>query len=152
LAATRQNDLRALTVSKETERVPGPAGRPASKIIGTTIIVSPIMFWNRKQELAALGELDNGGGLAVVWGRRRIGKTRRLLEWSERAGGVYTLPATLPASFATGVKYKCTGAPKALRDDARPGRVPCAAAFAQAFLRTHSIEPNSHFEPQSPPN
>jgi hypothetical protein len=32
------------------------------------------MFWNRRQELAALGELDGGGGLAVVWGRRRIGK------------------------------------------------------------------------------
>jgi uncharacterized protein len=26
-----------------------------------------------------------------VWGRRRIGKTRLLLEWSERAGGVYTV-------------------------------------------------------------
>jgi hypothetical protein len=49
------------------------------------------MFWNRRQELAALGELDDGGGLAVVWGRRRIGKTRLLLEWSERAGGVYTV-------------------------------------------------------------
>ena len=48
-------------------------------------------FWNRKQELAALGELDGAGGLAVVWGRRRIGKTRLLLEWSERAGGVYTV-------------------------------------------------------------
>lgn len=43
------------------------------------------------QELAALGELDDGGGLAVVWGRRRIGKTRLLLEWCERDGGVYTV-------------------------------------------------------------
>jgi hypothetical protein len=48
------------------------------------------MFWNRKPELAALAELE-GGGLAVVWGRRRIGKTRLLLEWSEREGGVYTV-------------------------------------------------------------
>lgn len=48
-------------------------------------------FWNRKRELAALGELDSGGGLAVVWGRRRIGKTRLLLEWCERRGGVYTV-------------------------------------------------------------
>jgi uncharacterized protein len=48
------------------------------------------MFWNRNQELAALDELA-GGGLAVVWGRRRIGKTRLLLEWSTRRGGVYTV-------------------------------------------------------------
>jgi uncharacterized protein len=48
-------------------------------------------FWNRKRELAALATLAPGGGLAVVWGRRRIGKTRLLLEWSERAGGVYTV-------------------------------------------------------------
>lgn len=48
------------------------------------------MFWNRNQELAALDGLD-GGGLAVVWGRRRIGKTRLLLEWSTRGRGVYTV-------------------------------------------------------------
>jgi AAA+ ATPase superfamily predicted ATPase len=49
------------------------------------------MFWNRRQELKALAGLDGNGGLAVVWGRRRIGKTRLLLEWCERAGGVYTV-------------------------------------------------------------
>src|ERR1041384_4400215 len=49
------------------------------------------MFWNRNQELAALDGLDGRGGLAVVWGRRRIGKTRLLLEWSTRGGGVYTV-------------------------------------------------------------
>ncbi|HSD86231.1 MAG TPA: hypothetical protein VLB44_01910, partial [Kofleriaceae bacterium] len=46
-------------------------------------------FLDRKSELAALEELD--GGLAVVWGRRRIGKTRLLLEWCRRQGGVYTV-------------------------------------------------------------
>jgi len=39
-----------------------------------------MIFWNRVQELAALDGLE-AGGLAVVWGRRRIGKTRLLLEW-----------------------------------------------------------------------
>ena len=42
------------------------------------------MFWNRQQELAALDALDGSGGLAVLWGRRRIGKTRLLLEWTTR--------------------------------------------------------------------
>ena len=51
-----------------------------------------IKFLNRAAELLALGQLDDAaGGLAVVWGRRRIGKTRLLLEWSERGRGVYTV-------------------------------------------------------------
>ena len=48
-----------------------------------------MLFINRLAELAALQEF--GAGLAVVWGRRRIGKTRLLLEWCEREGGVYTV-------------------------------------------------------------
>jgi AAA+ ATPase superfamily predicted ATPase len=72
------------------------------------------MFWNRTQELAALGELDAGGGLAVVWGRRRIGKTRLLLEWCERTGGVYTVadqsaPDLQRAYFARAVSQALPG-------------------------------------------
>lgn len=72
------------------------------------------MFWNRRQELTALGELDGGGGLAVVWGRRRIGKTRLLLEWSERAGGVYTVadqsaPDLQRAYFARAISQALPG-------------------------------------------
>ena len=48
-------------------------------------------FLDRARELAALEGLDELGGLAVVWGRRRIGKTRLLLEWCEREGGLYTV-------------------------------------------------------------
>lgn len=48
-----------------------------------------MQFLNRKPELAALGEMTEG--LAVVWGRRRIGKTRVLLEWCAREGGLYTV-------------------------------------------------------------
>jgi hypothetical protein len=46
-------------------------------------------FLNRRKELAALAALD--AGLAVVWGRRRIGKTRLLLEWCQRENGLYTV-------------------------------------------------------------
>ncbi|HEX7840704.1 MAG TPA: ATP-binding protein, partial [Kofleriaceae bacterium] len=72
------------------------------------------MFWNRRQELAALGALDGGGGLAVVWGRRRIGKTRLLLEWCERAGGVYTVadqsaPDLQRAYFARAISQALPG-------------------------------------------
>lgn len=50
------------------------------------------MDWlDRVAELARLERLARRGkgGLAVVWGRRRVGKTRLLLEWVRRAGGVY---------------------------------------------------------------
>ena len=50
-----------------------------------------MLFVNRKPELAALAGLAAAGGLAVVWGRRRIGKTRLLLEWCGRGRGVYTV-------------------------------------------------------------
>jgi AAA+ ATPase superfamily predicted ATPase len=48
-----------------------------------------MIFLDRAAELAALTGLRQG--LAVVWGRRRIGKTRLLVEWCERDGGVYTV-------------------------------------------------------------
>lgn len=48
-------------------------------------------FINREEELARLIALSKrrDGGLAVVTGRRRVGKTRLLVEWVERNGGVY---------------------------------------------------------------
>ena len=73
------------------------------------------MFLNRKSELAALTSLGDGqGGLAVVWGRRRIGKTRLLLEWCEREGGIYTVadqsaPETQRAYFARAVSELLPG-------------------------------------------
>jgi uncharacterized protein len=50
-------------------------------------------FLNRTAEMERLERLASreGGGLAVVYGRRRIGKTRLLLEWSRRHGGLYTV-------------------------------------------------------------
>jgi AAA+ ATPase superfamily predicted ATPase len=48
-------------------------------------------FFDREEELGRLERLAHTGGLAVIWGRRRIGKTRLLLEWSKRHGGLYTV-------------------------------------------------------------
>ncbi len=48
-------------------------------------------FLDREEELGRLERLAYSGGLAVIWGRRRIGKTRLLLEWCKRHGGLYTV-------------------------------------------------------------
>jgi len=57
-------------------------------------MLSCIMRWiNRDQELMRLDSLARrrGGGLGVVYGRRRLGKTRLLLEWLRKQGGLYTV-------------------------------------------------------------
>jgi uncharacterized protein len=50
-------------------------------------------FIDREDELARLMGVSRseGGGLVVVYGRRRVGKTRLLLVWSRRGGGLYTV-------------------------------------------------------------
>ena len=52
-----------------------------------------MQFLDREPELRRLDALAGrgAGGLAVVWGRRRIGKTRLLLEWCERGDGLYSV-------------------------------------------------------------
>ncbi|MBF8263759.1 MAG: hypothetical protein HW387_1424 [Parachlamydiales bacterium] len=48
-------------------------------------------FVNRRKELSRLNSLLRSptAGFAVLWGRRRVGKTRLLLEWTEKNKGVY---------------------------------------------------------------
>lgn len=48
-------------------------------------------FLDREEEMGRLHRLAHTGGLAVIWGRRRIGKTRLLLEWCKQHGGLYTV-------------------------------------------------------------
>ena len=50
-------------------------------------------FIDREEEMRRLLSLSTreGGGLVVLWGRRRVGKTRLMLEWVRRAKGLYTL-------------------------------------------------------------
>ena len=51
-----------------------------------------MQFLNRRDEMRRLdGALSRTGAFAVVWGRRRIGKSRLLVEWCRRRGGLYTV-------------------------------------------------------------
>lgn len=47
-------------------------------------------FIDRTEDIQRLDSLK-ASGLGVVWGRRRVGKTRLLLEWSKQRGGLYTV-------------------------------------------------------------
>ena len=50
-------------------------------------------FLDRVSEMARLMRLSDArtGGLVVLWGRRRIGKSELLKEWCRRANGLYTV-------------------------------------------------------------
>ena len=49
-------------------------------------------FLNRRAEMRRLDRvLENPGGFAAIWGRRRVGKSRLLIEWSRRHDGLYTV-------------------------------------------------------------
>lgn len=48
-------------------------------------------FLDRKEEMMRLESLRQRGGLGVVWGRRRIGKTRLLIEWQRKSNGLYLM-------------------------------------------------------------
>ncbi|MFM7293042.1 MAG: AAA family ATPase, partial [Planctomycetia bacterium] len=50
-----------------------------------------VRFIDRHHEMRRLGRFaDRGGpGLVVVWGRRRVGKSRLLAEWVSRCDGLY---------------------------------------------------------------
>lgn len=73
-------------------------------------------FVNRQQELARLNRLvkSDEAGLAIVWGRRRMGKTRLLLEWVEKHQGIYYTADESTASvqrkyFSVALAQKLTG-------------------------------------------
>lgn len=73
-------------------------------------------FLDRREELARLDRLAAAkqGGLAVVYGRRRLGKTRLLLEWCRKHGGLYTVadessPEVQRRYFADAAAQRITG-------------------------------------------
>ena len=51
-----------------------------------------MQFLDRAEEMRRLDRvLDAAGGFAAIWGRRRVGKSRLLIEWSRRCNGLYTV-------------------------------------------------------------
>ena len=48
-------------------------------------------FLNRNDELQRLDRALRPGSLVAVWGRRRVGKSRLLVEWCQRRDGLYTV-------------------------------------------------------------
>lgn len=50
-------------------------------------------FLDRQREMGRLTSFaeSDAGVLALLWGRRRVGKTRLLLEWGRRVGALYTV-------------------------------------------------------------
>lgn len=73
-------------------------------------------FINRHQEISRLDRLlsSSQAGMAVVWGRRRVGKTRLLLEWAQKHGGVYYVADESSAAIQR--KYLATALEQALSD------------------------------------
>jgi uncharacterized protein len=75
------------------------------------------MDWqDREPELVQLNRLiaRRDGGLAVLWGRRRVGKTRLLVEWSARNGGIYfvadeSTPGLQRRRFAAAIAERLPG-------------------------------------------
>ena len=49
-----------------------------------------MVFVNRDAELRELDAAARRGGLLVVFGRRRVGKTRLLRQWLQACGGFYS--------------------------------------------------------------
>ena len=61
-------------------------------------------FVNRTAELKELDALARAGGLLVVFGRRRVGKTRLLTHWLEGRHGLYS-----QAIEAAKEQQRCSG-------------------------------------------
>ena len=101
--------------------------------------VRTVNFVDRQQEMERLQTLAarSGGGFGVVYGRRRVGKTRLMLEWNKRHDGIYTVADQ--------------SAPDVQRRyfvDAVAGRFPALAAASypdwRALLQALAAEAKSH--------
>ncbi len=65
-------------------------------MFGGTLWSIVLRFVNRAAELRELDTAARRGGLLVVFGRRRVGKTRLLRHWLDRHGGSYSQAIEAP--------------------------------------------------------
>jgi AAA+ ATPase superfamily predicted ATPase len=70
-----------------------------------------MLFLDRQEEMGRLDRLvrRREGGLAVVYGRRRVGKTRLLVEWVHRHHGVYFVADQSTAALQRGYFAQAVG-------------------------------------------
>ena len=65
-----------------------------------------LSFVNREAELAELDEAAARGGLLVVFGRRRVGKTRLLRHWMDGRGGLFSQALEGPVEMQIGQVFE----------------------------------------------
>jgi predicted AAA+ superfamily ATPase len=70
-------------------------------ICSVTLPRMKLPFVNREVELRELDAAARRGGLLVLYGRRRIGKTRLLRHWLDRTGEFLKIvhPAACPPTY-----------------------------------------------------
>jgi len=64
--------------------------------------VMKLEFVNRQAELGELDAAARRGGLLVVFGRRRVGKTRLLRQWMDGRGGMFSQALEGPVEMQVG--------------------------------------------------
>ncbi len=76
-----------------------------------------LAFTNRVRELNELDTAARAGGLVVLFGRRRVGKTRLLTHWLEKRAGVYSqaIEAAAPIQIEQTVRDIGTALPAGIQ-------------------------------------
>ena len=93
-------------------------------------------FANRKLELQELDSAAAAGGLAVIFGRRRVGKTRLLVRWLMRHEGLYSQAIEAKRSVSTMPRaHPQTFLPRQNRPNGEDG-VPVTPEWPQPFSGT----------------
>ena len=102
-------------------------------------------FLNRDSELQRLDRALRPGALVAIWGRRRVGKSRLLVEWCQRRDGLYTVadqssPAVQRRYMAAAVGQRFAGFADVEYPDWRAFFVLSAPARWPLWYKAHPFE------------